>query len=85
MTVKGSEEGVVQLFPSMTEEFSASVNQEYKEVNAQQTLSFDIDVNTKYLRYDFGDDEGDWEVTDITYSYKDEVLPLKFVLSRKMP
>lgn len=83
MTVKGSEEGVVQLFPSMTEEFSASVNQEYKEVNAQQTLSFDIDVNTKYLRYDFGDDEGDWEVTDITYSYKDEVLPLKFVLSEK--
>ncbi len=83
MTVKGSEEGVVQLFPSMTEEFSASVNQEYKEVNAQQTLSFDIDVNTKYLRYDFGDDEGDWEVTDITYSYKDEVLSLKFVLSEK--
>lgn len=83
MAVKGSEEGVVQLFPSMTGEFSASVNQEYKEVNTQQTLSFDIDVNTKYLRYDFGDDEGDWEVTDITYSYKDEVLPLKFVLSEK--
>lgn len=83
MAVKGSEEGVVQLFPSMTGEFSASVNQEYKEVNTQQTLSFDIDVNTKYLRYDFGDDEGDWEVTDITYSYKDEVFPLKFVLSEK--
>lgn len=83
MAVKGSEEGIVQLFPSMTGEFSASVNQEYKEVNTQQILSFDIDVNTKYLRYDFGDDEGDWEVTDITYSYKDEVLPLKFVLSEK--
>ncbi|WP_418462907.1 ABC transporter permease [Frisingicoccus sp.] len=83
MAVKGSKEGVVQLFPSMTGEFSASVNQEYKEVNTQQTLSFDIDVNTKYLRYDFGDDKGDWEVTDITYSYKDEVLPLQFVLSEK--
>jgi len=83
MAVKGSEKGVVQLFPSTTGEFSASVNQEYKEVNTQQTLSFDIDVNTKYLRYDFGDDEGDWEVTDITYSYKDEVHPLKFVLSEK--
>lgn len=83
MAVKGSKEGVVQLFPSMTGEFSASVNQEYKKVNTQQTLSFDIDVNTKYLRYDFGDDKGDWEVTDITYSYKDEVLPLQFVLSEK--
>lgn len=83
MAVKGSEKGVVQLFPSTTGEFSASVNQEYKEVNTQQTLSFDIDVNTKYLRYDFGDDEGDWEVKDITYSYKDEVIPLKFVLSEK--
>ena len=40
MTVKGTEEGVVQVFPSTTGEFSASVNQEYKEANTQQVLSF---------------------------------------------
>ncbi len=79
MMVKGTEEGVVQVFPSTTGEFSASVNQEYKEANAQQALSFDVDVNTKYLRYDFGDDEAEWEVTDIKYSYKDEVLPMEFI------
>ena len=79
MTVKGTEEGVVQVFPSTTGEFSASVNQEYKEANTQQVLSFNVDFNTKYLRYDFGDDEAEWEVTDIKYSYKDEVLPLEFI------
>ena len=72
MTVEGTEAGIVQIFASETEAFSTNLGAIYENVNEKQTFSFDIDIQTKYLRYDFGDDEGRWKVSELKAVYKDE-------------
>ena len=51
MTVEGDEEGTVQIFASETGAFSTNLGAKYENVNEKQNFSFDIDIQTKYLRY----------------------------------